>query len=121
MRTARFVCLLVFVMAANGSAQKSGSAPAVPSADQRAPKGMCRIWLKDVPAAHQPAPTDCAAAVKNCPPNGRVIFGDDPSGTQPKADSVARDSKGSPVVKSSVDRKKQKPPATDVVQRKPPR
>jgi hypothetical protein len=38
---------------------------------------MCRIWLNDVPAGQQPAPTDCATAVKNKPANGRVIFGDD--------------------------------------------
>jgi hypothetical protein len=37
---------------------------------------MCRIWLKDVPPAQQPAPTDCTAAVKNVPANGRVVFGD---------------------------------------------
>jgi hypothetical protein len=38
---------------------------------------MCRIWLDDVPAAQQPAPTDCASAVRNRPAKGRVIFGDD--------------------------------------------
>jgi hypothetical protein len=40
---------------------------------------MCRIWIKDVPAGRQPAPTDCASAVRNRPANGRVLFGDDPS------------------------------------------
>jgi len=39
---------------------------------------MCRIWLDDVPPAQQPAPTDCASAVRNRPSNGRVIFGDEP-------------------------------------------
>jgi hypothetical protein len=39
---------------------------------------MCRIWLDNVPAAQQPAPTDCASAVRNQPRNGRVIFSDDP-------------------------------------------
>jgi hypothetical protein len=42
------------------------------------PPGMCRIWLDNVPAAQQPAPTDCANAVRNQPRNARVIFGDDP-------------------------------------------
>ena len=38
---------------------------------------MCRIWIDGVPAAQQPAATDCPTAVKNRPSNGRVIFGDD--------------------------------------------
>lgn len=42
------------------------------------PAGMCRIWLNDVPAGQQPAPTDCASAVRNRPSNGRVLFGDEP-------------------------------------------
>jgi hypothetical protein len=40
------------------------------------PPGMCRIWLDNVPPAQQPAPTDCASAVRNRPENGRVIFND---------------------------------------------
>jgi hypothetical protein len=40
---------------------------------------MCRIWIRDVPAGRQPAPTDCASAVRNRPANGKVLFGDDPS------------------------------------------
>src|SRR5438105_11445624 len=42
------------------------------------PAGMCRIWLNEVPAGQQPAPTDCASAVRNRPANGRVLFGDEP-------------------------------------------
>jgi hypothetical protein len=42
------------------------------------PAGMCRIWINQVPAGQQPAPTDCASAVRNRPSNGRVLFGDDP-------------------------------------------
>jgi hypothetical protein len=41
------------------------------------PPGMCRIWIDGVPPGQQPAPTDCATAVRNRPTNGRVIFGDD--------------------------------------------
>jgi hypothetical protein len=54
----------------------------------RPPKGMCRVWLSEVPASQQPAATDCASAVRNRPSNGRVIFGDDYS--QPKRDSTAK-------------------------------
>ena len=43
----------------------------------RPPAGMCRIWLDDVPVSRQPAPTDCGSAVRNRPPKGRVVFGDD--------------------------------------------
>ena len=42
------------------------------------PAGMCRIWINDVPPGQQPAPTNCASAVRNRPANGRVLFGDDP-------------------------------------------
>lgn len=43
------------------------------------PAGMCRIWINGVPAGQQPAPTNCASAVRNRPANGRVLFGDSPS------------------------------------------
>lgn len=55
------------------SAKKAAAIPA----DARPPKGMCRIWIDGVPAAQQPAATDCPTAVKNRPANGRVLFGDD--------------------------------------------
>ena len=42
------------------------------------PAGMCRIWLDNVPPAQQPAPTDCASAVRNQPRNARVIFSEEP-------------------------------------------
>ncbi len=53
-----------------------GKDPDVPVA-YRPPPGMCRIWLANVPPSQQPAPTDCATAVRNRPANGRVLFGDD--------------------------------------------
>ncbi len=43
------------------------------------PAGMCRIWINGVPAAQQPAPTNCASAVRNRPTNGKVLFGEDRS------------------------------------------
>jgi hypothetical protein len=54
------------------------------------PAGMCRVWVDNVPAARQPAPTDCATAIRNRPPNARVIFPADkgrssePKGFAPK-------------------------------------
>ncbi len=69
---------------------------AVP-ADARPPKGMCRIWIDNVPAAQQPAATDCATAVKNRPANGRVIFGDDYADTtkaQPDHSKLPPNAKG---------------------------
>jgi hypothetical protein len=41
------------------------------------PPGMCRVWLDDVPAGQQPAPTDCRTALRKKPPKAQVIFGDD--------------------------------------------
>lgn len=49
------------------------------------PAGMCRIWINDVPPGKQPAPTDCASAVRNRPANGKVLFGDDPSKAKGKS------------------------------------
>jgi len=43
------------------------------------PAGLCRVWLDGVPASQQPAPTDCASAVKNRPSNAAVLFGPNPS------------------------------------------
>ena len=45
-------------------------------ASAKPPAGMCRIWLPNVPASKQAAPTDCPTAVRNRPANARVIFGD---------------------------------------------
>jgi hypothetical protein len=77
-------------------AQNRGTGKDIP-ASARPPAGMCRIWLNDVPAAQQPAPTDCASAVRNRPAKGRVIFGDDYVKTKPKGDDTS--SKGKPAIK----------------------
>jgi hypothetical protein len=92
--------LLLVVCAGRASAQKPSPAKRDSTSEQRAPKGMCRIWLKDVPPAQQPAPTDCATAVKNVPPNGRVIFGDaDDKKTKTDVKSPPDSSKKTPVKK----------------------
>jgi hypothetical protein len=59
-----------------GAQKDSTKRTAIP-ADARPPKGMCRVWISGVPAAQQPAATDCPTAVKNLPPNARILFGDD--------------------------------------------
>lgn len=70
-------------------------------ASERPPAGMCRIWLDDVPAAQQPAPTDCASAVRKRPAKGRVIFGDDYA--RSKRDDSSR---GKPPIKGFAPAKK---------------
>jgi hypothetical protein len=78
--TAVLTVAMIAGMATSATAQQSkppkDSAKSIP-ADARPPKGMCRIWIDGVPANQQAAPTDCRTAVRNLPPNGRVIFGDD--------------------------------------------
>ena len=40
------------------------------------PEGMCRLWLKDVPEKRQPAPTDCATAIRTRPRDAVLLLGD---------------------------------------------
>ena len=54
------------------------------------PPGMCRIWVDNVPANRQPAPTDCATAIRNRPPNARVIFPPGKAGEQKTAPGRGR-------------------------------
>lgn len=75
--------LIIGILAVLGSRTASAQAGNRDSRDKeipvasRPPAGMCRIWLDSVPPAQQPAPTDCATAVRNRPAKGRVVFGDD--------------------------------------------
>jgi hypothetical protein len=75
--------------------------------NQRPPAGMCRIWLDDVPPAQQPAPTDCASAVRNRPAKGRVIFGDDY--VSPKRGDTTKQSSGNPAIKGFAPGNKKRP------------
>jgi hypothetical protein len=78
-RTNSMLVALALVAAAPVASAQGGKGredPPVPAA-HKPPAGMCRIWLKDVPPAQQPAPTDCASAVRNKPADARVIFSDD--------------------------------------------
>jgi len=73
LRTAFLTLVCSAGLAGSAHAQQRGEVPK----EYRPPKGMCRIWLDDVPAKQQPAPTDCPTAVKNKPANAKVLFGDD--------------------------------------------
>lgn len=105
--------LLMALTPASGGAQAlapaSRTAPASKAQEKDAPipkaylppAGMCRIWVDNVPAARQPAPTDCATAIRNKPPNARVIF---PPGRP-------GDAKGLTPSRLRPDTTKRKPPA----------
>jgi hypothetical protein len=99
------IAALALAVPSAAQAQKRGKDD-IP-ASSRPPAGMCRIWLDGVPAAQQPAPTDCATAVRNRPAKGRVIFGDDY--VAPKRDTT----KGNPPIKgfapSKTDNKRRRP------------
>ncbi len=71
-----FALVVVAAVSAPLGAQGWDRKPAIPPG-HRPPAGMCRIWIDGVPPGQQPAPTDCATAVRNRPSNGRVIFGSD--------------------------------------------
>ncbi len=80
------------------------------------PPGMCRIWLDGVPANRQPAPTDCATAIRRKPPNGQVIFGSRPE-QRPPARQLD-DRRADPERRTEPERKADPAPA---VQRTDPR
>jgi len=42
------------------------------------PAGKCRIWMAGVPASQQPAPTDCATALRQRPSSGVILYGPTP-------------------------------------------
>jgi hypothetical protein len=106
MRMLALLVILLFPM--QGSAQslqpprgsdskRADKDPPVPK-QYLPPRGMCRIWVDNVPANRQPAPTDCANAIRNRPPNARVLFGPD------------KDSKAAPKGRARPDTVKRKPP-----------
>lgn len=79
------------------------AADTIPS-EYKPPAGMCRVWLDGVPAAQQPAPTDCPSATQKKPANARVIYGEDPrnKGAKP-SDKTPGKGLGLPIKKSPVD------------------
>ncbi|MFI5309739.1 MAG: hypothetical protein ACHQQ3_00785 [Gemmatimonadales bacterium] len=92
-----FVVTMVSLCASLAGAQdKSGAEKQEPEIPSSAlpPTGLCRVWLKDVPAGQQPAPTDCASAIRKAPPSATVVFGDRRSDDAAKARAGARGSGG---------------------------
>lgn len=80
----RFALILLLAVAAPTAAQSVGQGQNgdQSATEHRPPPGMCRIWINGVPAERQPAPTDCATAMRRRPSNARVIFGDEVRGTR---------------------------------------
>lgn len=74
------VFLLFVLLPTRGVAQNTKERDKAAQKDAPVPKaylppaGMCRVWVDNVPAARQPAPTDCETAIRNRPPNARVLF-----------------------------------------------
>ena len=75
----RLALILLLALAAPAAAQavEQGKGGDQGALAHRPPPGMCRIWINGVPAERQPAPTDCATAMRRRPSNARVIFGDE--------------------------------------------
>ena len=80
-RIVGFVVVLMLATASHANAQRPerNTRPVDPQS-QSVPVGMCRVWLSGVRADSQPAATDCASALRNRPPNSRVIFGQQEQG-----------------------------------------
>ncbi|HEX5580285.1 MAG TPA: hypothetical protein VFX39_01840, partial [Gemmatimonadaceae bacterium] len=71
-------------------AQQRGRGEARVPRGYEPPPGMCRIWLEGVPANQQPAPTDCATAIRRRPSNASVVFGDPVRGSGERTPPVVR-------------------------------
>jgi hypothetical protein len=70
----KHLALLLSSLALYSATLQAQSSSDVPDS-HRPPPGMCRIWIDGVPPTHQPAPTDCATAIRKRPVNARVVFG----------------------------------------------
>lgn len=64
----------VSAVRAQGAPQRVQKQDSIPK-EYLPPAKMCRVWIDGVPAAQQPAPTDCPTAIQKKPANGRVIYG----------------------------------------------
>lgn len=75
-RSLLIAALMATPLAAEAQARaREPQAPAEMPEEMRPPAGKCRIWMQGVAPQQQPAPTDCATALRQKPANGTVVFG----------------------------------------------
>lgn len=77
-RTAWLSSSVILVLALPAGAQdkpREDKQAAIMPSSAMPPAGLCRVWLRDVPPTQQPAPTDCASAVRRAPATATVVFG----------------------------------------------
>lgn len=72
--SAALLLLLALPAMMEGQARSGGTRDTVPLT-MLPPAGKCRIWMDGVPAAQQPAPTDCSTALRQRPANGTILYG----------------------------------------------
>ena len=65
---------MLFLSSAAAAQEPRGQQPRMPESFTP-PAGLCRLWIRGVPASQQPAPTDCASVIRNRPSNAAVVFG----------------------------------------------
>lgn len=75
--------LLALPAAGAAQARGAGTRDTVP-VSLLPPAGKCRVWMVGVPAAQQPAPTDCATALRQKPANGVLLYG--PASREPETE-----------------------------------
>ncbi len=118
----------VLLLSPEAIADAQGARPPVKGADRAdsipaafmPPPGMCRVWLDAVPPTQQPAPTDCSLAIRNKPPNGRIVYGPVKRGTSEKRMELPvkrYDGKGAPKVRGPI--KPPDRPAFEIGEREP--
>jgi len=72
--SAALLLLVALPAMIEGQARSGGTRDTVPLT-MLPPAGKCRIWMDGVPAAQQPAPTDCSTALRQRPANGTILYG----------------------------------------------
>ncbi|MCU0634156.1 MAG: hypothetical protein MUE41_04720 [Gemmatimonadaceae bacterium] len=107
--------------ALEAQAPRARTAESPVPAEYMPPAGLCRIWLDNVPPMQQPAPVECAVAVRSRPENGRVIYG--PNANDEKGRSGKRDPEKLPPGVKALDGKGGSPFRRPTAQREdaPPR